>query len=96
MIEVAKMPVASAQTRHRWPQKELWNVVIAQDSSDGNEHHVRQCLVCEMTKITVIDPFNFAWHEWVTPHGLEWVGESTPPCGVEKSSASQESQGDRI
>lgn len=66
---------------HRWPPKEQWNVLASQDARDGNEHHIRSCLLCSMIKITIITPFRFdAWHEWITKDGLVWTGEATPPC----------------
>lgn len=66
---------------HRWPDHDSWNVVLACESRDGNEHHIRQCLICGLTKITVITPRGKPWHEWVTADGRgTWVGEQRPPC----------------
>ena len=70
--------------RHSWPD-ELKHVVSAHETRDGNEHHIKQCVHCGMTRITIIPPHGFAWHEWVTPEGKLWVGELVPPCGAQVS-----------
>jgi hypothetical protein len=68
-------------TRHTWPPKEDWHAITAQESPDGNERIVRQCLACHLVKETVITPHaNGAWHEWITSSGTAWIGEATPPC----------------
>jgi hypothetical protein len=69
------------QLRHRWPHKDEEIVISAYEASDGNEHHIRQCFCCGITKITIIPPIaTEAYHVWVTASGREWVGEATPPC----------------
>ena len=66
---------------HRWPPKHEEIVVTAHESCDGNEHHIRQCLACNITKVTVIPPrVQDSWHEWITSSGEAWIGEATPPC----------------
>lgn len=66
---------------HRWPERDKWNVVSAHESRDGNEHHIRQCLICELVKVTIIPPIVAdTWHEWITNSGDVWLGEATPPC----------------
>lgn len=66
---------------HRWPPRSEWQCITAHESRDGNEHHIRQCMSCNITKITIIPPNAFeSWHEWITESGREWVGEITPPC----------------
>lgn len=64
---------------HRWPYKHEEIVVTSQDSRDGNEHHIRQCLVCSMTKITMIEAGSSAHSRvWIARDGSEYMFE--PSC----------------
>lgn len=66
---------------HRWPPKHEEIVVTAQDSRDGNEHHLRQCIACGIFKIMVMPAVTFdLWIEWITASGTEWEGAGEPPC----------------
>lgn len=70
-------------TRHTWPPKEEWHAILAQDSPDGNERIIRQCIACHLTKETVMAYAGqgfVGWHEWITSSGTAWIGEATPPC----------------
>jgi hypothetical protein len=52
------------------------------DTPDGNARNERDCVLCGITRITVLTP-EFpprAWHEWRTKNGNVYVGEATPPC----------------
>ena len=66
--------------RHKWPDDKRATVLVAHETPDGNERHERTCLQCGMTRITVVPPHGYPWHEWRTRDGQVWVGEATPPC----------------
>lgn len=75
------MPVNHmASTRHKWPEDRHAKIFLAQETRDGLERHERTCIQCGMTRITVIPPVGWPWHEWRTKDGPVWVGEATPPC----------------
>jgi hypothetical protein len=71
-------------TRHAWDHA---NERRLSSGPDGNARNERDCIHCGMTRITVIPPHGFPWHEWRTREGKVWVGEATPPC-VERGGAS--------
>lgn len=78
MIQTNTMPPTH---RHKWDHHH--EIYIAPDTSrDGNERVEKVCMLCRMTKITVIPPRGqaFPWHEWRLPSGDVWIGEATPPC----------------
>ena len=65
--------------RHEWNDG-AERRLAATDAGDGNARNERDCLHCGMTRITVIPPHGYPWHEWRTRDGQVWVGEATPPC----------------
>ena len=66
--------------KHRWPDEGEPGFVRTLRADDGNEHIDKVCLLCGMTRTTVINPRGHAWHEWTTRAGQRWIGELTPPC----------------
>jgi hypothetical protein len=71
---------------HKWDHDKA-RFIAAHESPDGNGRHERTCIVCQMTKITIIPPRGlggFPWHQWRTKDGDIWTGEATPPCLVAK------------
>lgn len=65
--------------RHRWKDDEDPRPVLG---ADGLERKTPICIHCGMSRITVIPPYGFPWHEWKTVAGQNWQGELTPPCRV--------------
>jgi len=63
--------------RHKWDHEREQRLAGTDRLLSCN---IKQCLVCRMKKITMIPPYGFPWHEWLTADGKTWVGETTPPC----------------
>ena len=66
--------------RHRWPDEGQPGFTRTLRANDGNEHIDKVCVLCGMTRTTIITPHRHAWHEWTTKAGQRWIGELTPPC----------------
>ena len=67
------------QPRHKWNHANERRLP-AYDAKDGNARNERDCTQCGMTRITVIPPQGFPYHEWRCKDGGVWHGEATPPC----------------
>lgn len=76
-------------SRHKWPRQGDvgFTHTLAHESKDGNERFERICKACGMTRITIVPPRGWAWHEWKRKRGdVSFQMESTPPCpGGEKA-----------
>ena len=67
--------------RHRWDNDEERRIAGI-DSHDGHARNVKFCRNCGFARITVMPMYGAPWHEWRTPEGAVWLGETADPvCG---------------
>lgn len=68
-----------ATRKHQWDHAGTRRMAGV-DRDDGNARNECDCLLCGLTKITIIPPHGWPWREWRTKDGAIWKGQATPPC----------------